>query len=96
MYLGKQPISWSSRKQKGVTRLSTEADYRYVAVTDAELKWLLFLAKELGLTISVTPTILWDNTGATHLCINPIFHSRMKHIVLDYHFVREQVQDDIL
>jgi len=22
---------------------------------------------------------------------NPIFHSRMKHLVLDYHFVREKV-----
>ncbi|GKD40925.1 transposable element [Tanacetum coccineum] len=27
----------------------------------------------------------------TYLCANPVYHSRMKHVALDYHFVREQV-----
>lgn len=26
-----------------------------------------------------------------YLCANPIFHSRMKHMVIDYHFVRNHV-----
>lgn len=37
------------------------------------------------------PQILCDNVGATYLCQNPVFHSRMKHIAIDFHFVREQV-----
>lgn len=30
--------------------------------------------------------------GATYLAANPVFHSRMKHLALDYHFVRDNVQ----
>jgi hypothetical protein len=29
--------------------------------------------------------------GATYLSANPIFHARMKHIEIDFHFVRERV-----
>ena len=42
--------------------------------------------------MSRPPTNFCDNTGATYLCCNPVLHSRMKHISLDYHFVRKQVQ----
>lgn len=95
-YLGKQPISWSSRKQKGVARSSIEAEYRSVAVTAAELCWILSVAQEICIHLTSTPTIFCDNIGATHLSANPVFHSRVKHIALDYHFVRELVQACIL
>ncbi|WVZ20441.1 hypothetical protein V8G54_007763 [Vigna mungo] len=30
-------------------------------------------------------------TIATYLCVNPVFHSRMKHLAIAYHFIRELV-----
>ncbi|KAL1219827.1 Retrovirus-related Pol polyprotein from transposon RE2 [Cardamine amara subsp. amara] len=54
------------------------------------------LLSELHLKSSTIPTIYCDNIGATYLCANPVFHSRMKHIALDYHFVRERVQSNVL
>lgn len=96
VYIGKQHISWASRKQKSVSRSSTEAEYRSVADTAAELKWILSIATELGIPLSGIPTIYCDNIGATQLCANPVFHSRMKHVALDYHFIREQVQQKSL
>lgn len=36
--------------------------------------------------------IYYDNVGETYLCANPVFHSCMKHIVLDYHFTRNMIQ----
>ncbi|KAL0718068.1 hypothetical protein Bca4012_067390 [Brassica carinata] len=37
-----------------------------------------------------------DNVGATYLCANPVFHSRMKHLALDYHFIRDNVNSGAL
>lgn len=41
--------------------------------------------------MSFVSTIFSDNVGFTYLFQNPMFHSRMKHIEVDFHFVRNQV-----
>ncbi|XP_019086237.1 PREDICTED: uncharacterized protein LOC109126826 [Camelina sativa] len=92
LYLGGNPISWSSKKQRSVARSSTEAEYRPVANTAAELSWVFTLLSELGITLTSPLVIYCDNVGATYLSANPVFHSRMKHIAIDFHFVREYVQ----
>lgn len=92
VYLGQHPISWSSKKQNGIARSSTEAEYRSVANTSSELQWICSLLTELGVKLPRTPVVYCDNVGATYLCANPVFHSRMKHIAMDYHFIRNQVQ----
>lgn len=40
--------------------------------------------------------IYCDNVGATQLSANPVFHSRMKHLAIDYYFVRDLVQKGYL
>jgi histone deacetylase 1/2 len=45
----------------------------------------------LGVTQQRTPVLWCDNLGATYLTANPVFHARMKHIEIDFHFVRERV-----
>ena len=92
IYLGSNPISWSSKNQRGVSRSSTESEYRAVANVASEIRWLCSLLTELHIRLPLGPTIFCDNIGATYLCANPVFHSRMKHIALDYHFVRNMIQ----
>lgn len=92
IFFGGNPISWLSKKQRTIARSSTEAEYRFVITATQELMWLTNLLKELHIPIQHPPRILCDNVGATYLCSNPILHSRMKHISMDYHFVKEKVQ----
>lgn len=96
MYLGSTPIAWTSKKQTGVARSSTEAEYRSVANTTAEIIWVCSLLSELGVSLPSIPTVYCDNVGATYLSANPVFHSRMKHLTLDFHFVRQNVQTGAL
>ena len=96
MYLGRNPVSWSSKKQNTIARSSTEAEYRTVASTAAELNWVCFILTDLGVQLKTIPVIYCDNVGATQLCSNPIFHSRMKHVAIDFHFIRDQVQSGSL
>ncbi|KAL8100569.1 hypothetical protein AgCh_032718 [Apium graveolens] len=55
VYLGKNPISWTSKKQRTRARSSTEAEYRAVANATSELLWLRNLFNELGLQSTSTP-----------------------------------------
>lgn len=40
IFLGSNPISWSSKKQHTVSRSSTEAEYRAMATTTAKVVWI--------------------------------------------------------
>nr|GEX68482.1 Gag/Pol polyprotein [Tanacetum cinerariifolium] len=91
IYLGSNLISWTARKQRMVSHSFTEADYKALANTVAELTWLQALLNELGIRSSLTPILWCDNLGATCLSANPIFHVRTKHVEIDYHFVWEKV-----
>lgn len=96
LYLGSNIISSRSARQKSVSRSSTEAEYKALANDVAEISWVQHLLIDLGVTHSSSPTLFCDNTGATYSCANPVYHSRMKHVALDYHFVREKVADGSL
>ena len=96
IFLGANCISWSSKRQPTVSRSSAEAEYRSLASSAAEITWLTFLLRDIGIQLREPPQLLCDNLSALHMTVNPIFHARSKHIELDYHFVREKVASGVL
>lgn len=58
----------------------------------AKLAWLTRLIHEF-IVPSMTPVLpRCNNQVATHIAKNLVYHESTKHIELDCHFVREQVQ----
>ncbi|KAL6328179.1 hypothetical protein AAG906_034322 [Vitis piasezkii] len=78
------------------SRSSTEAEYRSLASSAAEITWLTFLLCDIDIQLHEPPQFLCDNLSALHMIVNPVFHARSKHIELDYHFVREKVASGVL
>ncbi|GJU66920.1 uncharacterized mitochondrial protein-like protein [Tanacetum coccineum] len=91
IFLGGNLISWSAKKQPTVSRSSCESEYRAMENTVAELIWLSHLLQELHALPASRPTLLCDNRSAIFLTQNHISHKQVKHIELDYHFIRELV-----
>jgi hypothetical protein len=87
VFFGSNLVSWSARKQRTVSHLSTEAEYRSLADATAEVIWVQVLLHELGISQPQVACLWCDNIGATYLTANPDFHARMKHVEVDYHFV---------
>ena len=91
VFFGQTLISWKSGKQRTVARSSTEAEYKALADGTAEVIWLQYMLTDLQVPSVSAPTIWCDNLDATYLLANLIFHARIKHVEVDYHFFRERV-----
>ncbi|XP_057948847.1 uncharacterized mitochondrial protein AtMg00810 isoform X1 [Malania oleifera] len=92
VFLGNSLISRKAKKQKTVSRSSSEAKYRSMAAATCELTWLRFLLNDMQ--VSTGPArLLCDNQAALHIAANPVYHERTKHIELDCHVVREKIQN---
>ncbi|KAJ8774325.1 hypothetical protein K2173_011197 [Erythroxylum novogranatense] len=74
----------------GLARSSTEAEYRALASVVQELQWLQSLLHEIRQSCSQPPLLFCDNLSATYLTNTPIFHSRSRHLEIDFHFVRDK------
>ncbi|CAL1393260.1 unnamed protein product [Linum trigynum] len=72
-------VSWQSKLQKCVALSTTEVEYIVVMDACKEMLWLKKFLQELG--IKQKRYVLYcDSQSAIHLCKNPTFHSRSKHI----------------
>lgn len=72
VYLGSNPISWCSKKQATVSRSSTEAEYRSVTMTTAELMWIRYFLRELGINLKHKLAIWCDNHSMISRSGNPV------------------------
>ncbi|GJZ73524.1 retrovirus-related pol polyprotein from transposon TNT 1-94 [Tanacetum coccineum] len=85
-------VSWVSKLQSVVAMSTTEAEYVAAAQASKEAVWLKMLLEELGHEQEKI-TLFCDNQSALYLARNPAFHSKTKHIRVQYHFVREKVEE---
>ena len=91
IFLGPNLISWSSTKQKVVSRSSAESEYRALVSLTAEITWVQALLKELCIFQTSVPLLWCDNQSVTALAANLVSHACSKHVELDLHFIRDKV-----
>lgn len=85
-------MSWRSKLQSTVSLSSTEAEYKATTEAGQEVVWLRGLLENISLG-QQSPTVLCsDRTGAVSLTSKSIFHARTKHIEVQHHWIRDQVE----
>jgi hypothetical protein len=87
-------ISWKTSLQKTVSVSSTEAEYKAIYEAGKEVIWIKQIFDELGYSITIPSVFYEDNSSAIHASENPVQHSRLKHIDIVYHQIREWVNNN--
>ncbi|EGD81863.1 hypothetical protein PTSG_13190 [Salpingoeca rosetta] len=84
------PVSWNSKLQATVATASADAEYMALAATAQELMFLRQLQEELTGAVLCEPTLVHtDNQPAQRVAEHAA--SRMRHILVKYHYIRECV-----
>ena len=59
-----------------------------------ELTWLQCLLRDLGLLHHELALLHCDNKVALHIVAKSVFHERTRHFKMDYHYIRDKIQDN--
>ena len=86
-------VSWMSKKQEQVATSSCHAEYMALNRAGREAVWLRRLLQEMGYGQAGPTTIHVDNQSAINLAKNPVGHGRSKHIEIQWHWIREIVEN---
>lgn len=65
VFLGKNLLTWVSKKQPTLSRSSAEAEYKTLALTTSELLWLSYLLRDLAVPFRYPFILHCDNASAT-------------------------------
>ncbi|GJY11568.1 retrovirus-related pol polyprotein from transposon TNT 1-94 [Tanacetum coccineum] len=90
-FLGEKLVSWSSKKQDYTVLSIAEAEYVSLSTCYAQVLWMRTQLTDYGFYFNKIP-IYFDSKSTIAISCNPVQHSRTKHIVVRYHFIKEHVE----
>ena len=90
------PIAWSSKQQVVVALSSCEAEYLACSHNARQVIWLRSLFEEIGFAQNSPTPLYCDNQGTVICTHDPQSHSRMKHIDIRAHFIRDSVNRKLI
>jgi len=90
-YLGECLVSCVIKKQSWISLSTAEAEYIATTICCTQVLWMKQTLTDIQVEYDEPITIYYDNTIAISISKYPMMHSKMKHIPIKYHFLREQV-----
>jgi hypothetical protein len=94
--LGSTLTSWQSRKQSSIALSTAEAEYIAACSANCESIWLQKLLTSLFHLEMEATVILCDNQCCIKMTENPMFHDKLKHIKIRYHYIHDMVQRGVV
>ncbi len=93
---GNGPLTWSSKQQVVVALSSCEAEYIACSHCARQILWLRSLFNEISFPQRNPTPLFCDNQGTVTCTHDPQSHSRMKHIDIRAHFIRDAVNNRLI
>jgi hypothetical protein len=88
-FLGESLVAWISKKQSSISLSSTEDEYIAEAQCCTQVEWMKQTLQDIKIVFEEPTIIHCDNTSAISLSKNPVQHSKLKHIPIKYHYLRD-------
>jgi hypothetical protein len=89
-------IAGKTKKQVAVSCLSAEAELQAMTLVKVEVTGLRWLLEDFGVSVSMPTPLLPDSTWDIRIARDLVKHELTKHIGVDAHFTRSQVQDGVV
>jgi len=96
LFLGCNLVAWKSKKQTVVSRSSAEAEFRAMTQGICELLWLNNILEDLRIKSDELMRLYCDNKSTISIAHNSVQHDRIKHIEVDRHFIKEQLDSGLI
>ncbi|GKC29024.1 hypothetical protein Tco_1036318, partial [Tanacetum coccineum] len=87
-FLGNRLISWQCKKQTVVATSTTEAEYVATTSCYGQVLWIQNQLLDYGYNFMNT-MIHIDNNSTICIIENPVQHSKIKHMGIRHHFIRD-------
>ncbi|GJX02897.1 hypothetical protein Tco_0188813 [Tanacetum coccineum] len=94
-FLGRRLISWQCKKQTIVATSTIEAEYVAAANCCGQVLWIQNQMLDYGLNFMNTKIYI-DNESTICIVKNPVYHSKIKHIVIRHHFIRDTYEKKLI
>ena len=89
-------MSWINKKQSSISLPIAEAEYIVVASCCTQVIWMKQILEDLLVKYEDPIGIHCDNTSAINISKNLVMHSKTKHILIKYIFLREKVSQKMV
>jgi hypothetical protein len=95
-FLGDLLVAWISKKHGSISLSTTKEEYIVATTCCTQILWMIQTLADLKVNYTDPITIHCDNTSAISVPKNPVLHSKIKHIPIKYHFLREKVTNRVV
>ena len=83
------PVSWKLKRSSIITLLTMETESDALTKVIRKTQWLRNLYSELNRPIKSPTLVLKDNQSTIKAAKDPALHSRTKHTLLKYRYIKE-------
>ena len=84
-------VTWRSKKQNIVAKLSAEAEFQGMAHGVCELLWIRSVLKDFGIECAKLMNLRCDNKTTIKIAQNLVQHDHTIHVEVDCHFIKEKL-----